>query len=725
MDAEKTAPDANPNRPRPEAPGPESHFIREIIEEDVRTGRNGGRVATRFPPEPNGYLHIGHAKAICIDFGMAEEFGGTCNLRYDDTNPVVEDVEYVEAIEEDIRWLGFQWAELHYASDYFEDLYRFAELLIRKGLAYVDDLSEEEIREYRGNFYQKGRPSPYRDRSPEENLDLFRRMRAGEFPDGAKVLRAKIDLESQNMNLRDPVLYRIKHAHHHRTGDSWCIYPMYDYAHPLSDALERITYSLCTLEFESHRPLYDWVIQACEAFPSRQIEFARLNLTYTVMSKRKLLQLVQGGHVQGWDDPRMPTLVGLRRRGYTPQAIRTFVERVGVAKNESVVDVALLEHTLREDLEKRAPRALAVLHPVRMVIEGGPAEGETDWVTAPNHPDDPSMGTREVPFTRTVLVERDDYREEPPKGWFRLAPGALVRLRYAAIVECLDAVKDPATGEIREIRARMVPGSRGGNHPEGKAVRGTIHWVSEAHALPAEVRLYDRLFQVENPSDLPEGQTFLDVLNPDSLQVLTGCRVEPSLARAAPEDRFQFERIGYFCADRRDHRPGGPLVFNRTVGLKDSWAKVERKARTVPEQRAAVEERPAPEAAPSTLGAASLPRPDLKPLAPEITIDDFARVDLRVGLVREAALVEGAKKLVRLAVDLGEGRCRTVFAGIRETYGDPAALVGRRVIVVANLRPREMRFGTSEGMILAAGEPATGLFLATFDGEARPGDPVG
>ncbi len=703
----------------------DSDFIREIVEEDLRTGKNAGRVATRFPPEPNGYLHIGHAKAICIDFGVAQQYGGTCNLRYDDTNPVVEDVEYVEAIEEDIRWLGFQWAGLHYASDYFEQVYRFAEHLIEKGLAYVDDLAEDQIREYRGNFYKKGVPSPYRDRMPAENLDLFRRMRAGEFPDGSKVLRAKIDLDSQNMNLRDPLLYRIKHAHHHRTGDEWCIYPMYDFAHPLSDSLEKITYSICTLEFEAHRPLYDWFIRQCDAFPSRQIEFARLNLTYTVMSKRKLLQLVQQGRVGGWDDPRMPTLAGLRRRGFTPEAIRAFCDRIGVAKNDSVVDVALLEHAVREDLEKRATRSLAVLRPVPLEIvnwEGA----DTDWLEVPNHPDDAARGTRRLPFTRTIYVERDDYREEAPKGWFRLAPGAEVRLRYAAIVKCVGADKDPVTGEVVRIRAEMLPGSRGGNHPEGRTVKGTIHWVSATHAVDAEVRLYDRLFTVENPSDLPEGQTFLDVLNPDSLAVLPGCKIEPSLAKARPGDRFQFERTGYFCADAKDHAEGHP-VFNRTVGLKDSWAKVEKKA-----GGGAAKAKPAPVAAQAVpLATAPFPAPasgeartDLKPLLPEITIDDFARIDLRVGLVREAGPVEGAKKLIRLSVDLGEARPRNVFAGIRSAYPDPAVLVGTRVLVVANLKPREMKFGTSEGMCLAAGEPETGLFVATVAGDAKPGDRV-
>ncbi len=718
--------------PPPDAAGKASDFIREIVEDDLRTRRNDGRVATRFPPEPNGYLHIGHAKAICIDFGVADQYGGTCNLRYDDTNPVVEDVEYVDAIEADIRWLGFEWANLYYASDYFEKIYEFALLLIRKGLAYVDDLNEEQIREYRGNFYKKGVESPYRDRSAEENLDLFTRMRAGEFPDGSKVLRAKVDLNSQNMNLRDPLLYRIKHAHHHRTGDTWCIYPMYDFAHPLSDAAERITYSICTLEFEAHRPLYDWFIEKCDAFPSRQIEFARLNLTYTVMSKRKLLQLVQQGYVSGWDDPRMPTLAGMRRRGYTAEAVRAFCERIGVAKNDSVVDVALLEHAVRDDLNRRSPRMMAVLKPLRLVIQNWP-EDETWEIDAANHPDDPSFGTRKVPFSKVLYIERDDFKEEPQKGWFRLSTGAEVRLRYAGLVRCTEVVKDPATGEVVELRCTMDPESRGGTSPDGRTVRGTLHWVSAAHAVDAEVRQYDRLFSVENPNasdpNAPVQQTFLDFLNPASLEVLSGCKVEPALAAVAPGTRVQFERVGYFCADSKDHAPGH-AAFNRTVGLKDSWAKVERKAGGEPPKAkgAVVAPATAPAQAATTVAAAPATavaaRAVLKALSPEITIDDFAKIDLRVGLVVDAGSVEGAKKLVRLSVDVGEGRPRNVFAGIRSAYPDPTVLVGRRVIVVANLKPREMKFGTSEGMCLAAGEPETGLFVATFDGEARPGDKV-
>ena len=716
----------------PDATVKAADFIREIVEEDLRTGRSGGRVATRFPPEPNGYLHIGHAKAICIDFGIAQQYGGTTNLRYDDTNPVVEDVEYVDAIEADIRWLGFTWTNLYYASDYFEKIYDFALLLIRKGLAYVDDLNEEQIREYRGNFYKKGVESPYRNRTPEENLDLFTRMRAGEFPDGSKVLRAKVDLNSQNMNLRDPLLYRIKHAHHHRTGDTWCIYPMYDFAHPLSDAAEQITYSICTLEFEAHRPLYEWFIEKCDAFPSRQIEFARLNLTYTVMSKRKLKQLVEQNLVAGWDDPRMPTLAGMRRRGYTPEAIRAFCDRIGVAKNDSVVDVALLEHAVREDLNRRTPRMMAVLKPLRLVIENWPQD-ETWDITAQNHPDDPSFGTRVVPFSKVLYIERDDFKEDPPKCWFRLSPGAEVRLRYAGLVRCTDVVKDPATGEVIELRCTMDPESRGGNSPDGRTVRGTLHWVSAAHAVDAEVRLYDRLFSVENPNasdpNAATPQTFLDFLNPASLEVLSGCKVEPALAVVAPGSRIQFERVGYFCADSKDHGDGR-VAFNRTVGLRDSWARAERKSGGDAAKAGSPAAAKVATAAPAIVMAVApavavgQARTDLKPLAPEITIDDFAKIDLRVGLVVDAGTVEGAKKLVRLSVDVGEGRPRNVFAGIRSSFPDPTVLVGRRVIVVANLKPREMKFGTSEGMCLAAGEPETGLFVATVDGDARPGDKV-
>jgi glutaminyl-tRNA synthetase len=687
------------------------NFVRDVIVADNASGKYGGRVATRFPPEPNGYLHIGHAKAICIDFGLAKEFGGTCNLRYDDTNPTTEDVEYVEAIEEDIRWLGFQWSSLYYASDYFEEIYRLAEKLIEKGKAYVDSLTEEQIREYRGDFYKKGKPSPYRDRPAAESLDLFRRMRAGEFPEGAHVLRAKIDLETQNMNMRDPVLYRIRYAPHHRTGTKWCIYPMYDYAHPISDAIENITHSICTLEFEAHRPLYDWCIRETEVFPSQQIEFARLNLTYTVMSKRKLAELVQKKVVSGWDDPRMPTLAGLRRRGYTPEAIRAFCERIGVAKTDSTVDVGLLEHGLREDLNKRCARVMVVLRPLKLVIDNFP-EGDVRELDAPLSPEDPALGSRMLPFSRVVYVDRDDFREDPPKDWHRLAPGREVRLRYACLVRCTRVIKD-ARGEVTELHAEWDPGSWGGNAPDGRAVRGTLHWVSAAHAVPAEVRLYDRLFAVESPGTT-EGKSFIDEVNPDSIVKIDGALMEPHVATAAHVgDRYQFERVGYFCADP-DSAPG-KLVWNRTVGLKDTWAKIETKAQAKPAAA-----KPAPPAKPPA-------KPKLAAPAPpgEIAIDDLGRVDLRVGLVKDANLVPEADKLLKLMVDLGEGRLRQIFTGLRAAYPDPSVLVGRRVAVVANLKPRQMKFGLSEGMILAAGGGDRPHRIVTFDGDtAAPGDKI-
>ncbi len=546
-------------------------FIRDLIAADNASGRHGGRVATRFPPEPNGYLHIGHAKSICLNFGVARDFGGTCNLRFDDTNPVTEDVEYVEAIQHDIRWLGFDWDDrLFYASDYFETLYQCAERLIEDGKAYVDSLDADAIREHRGTLREPGRDSPYRSRAAAENLDLFRRMRAGEFAAGAHVLRAKIDMASPNINLRDPILYRIRRAHHHRTGDAWCIYPMYDYAHPISDALERITHSLCTLEFEDHRPLYDWLI-ANLPLPGQpqQIEFARLNLTYTVMSKRKLLQLVGEKHVSGWDDPRMPTLSGLRRRGYTPEAIRRFADEVGVAKRENVVDVGLLEHHIREDLNKRAPRVMGVLRPLKVVLENYP-EGQTEHLAVINNPEDPTAGTRAVPFSRELYIEHDDFQEVPPPKYFRLAPGREVRLRNAYLITCREAVKD-ASGTVVELRCTYDPATRGGDAPDGRKVKATLHWVPAAQAVDAEVRLYDRLFTVEMPGT---GEAdFLTELNPQSLEVLRGCRMEPSLDGAHPGDRFQFERLGYFVMDP-DSTPGAP-VFNRTVTLTDSWARIQ------------------------------------------------------------------------------------------------------------------------------------------------------
>ena len=552
-----------------------SHFIREIIAEDVRRGKYGGRVHTRFPPEPNGYLHIGHAKSICLNFGIAAEFGGLCNLRFDDTNPTKEDVEYVESMKTDVRWLGFDWDDrLFYASDYFEQLYEYAVQLIKAGKAYVDSLSTEEIRATRGTAAGAGKESPYRNRSVEENLDLFARMRAGEFEDGTHVLRAKIDMASGNVLMRDPVMYRILHVPHHRTGDTWCIYPMYDYAHCISDSLEGITHSLCTLEFEDHRPLYDWFLDALGIYHPQQIEFARLNLGYTVLSKRKLLTLVEQGYVTGWDDPRMPTISGLRRRGYSPEAIRTFCERIGVAKRNSIVDLALLEYCLREDLNRRAPRAMAVLRPLRVVIVNYP-EDQVEELEAVNNPEDPSMGTRKVPFSRVLYIERDDFREDPPKQFFRLAPGREVRLRYAYFITCTGVVKDDRTGEVVELHCTYDPATRGGDAPDGRKVKATLHWVSAAHALEAEVRLYDHLFVKANPSDDEEGVDFAASLNPQSLEVLKSCRVEPSLAGAAPGGRYQFERLGYFCVDPVDSTPEA-LVFNRTVTLRDTWAKIEK-----------------------------------------------------------------------------------------------------------------------------------------------------
>ncbi len=558
---------STPNKP------PARDFIREIIDEDIRTGRFGGRVHTRFPPEPNGYLHIGHAKSICLNFGIAQEYGGKCNLRFDDTNPSKEDQEYVEAIKENVRWLGFDWEDReYYASDYFEQLYQWAIQLIKAGKAYVCDLSPEEVRQYRGTLTEPGKESPYRNRSVEENLDLFQRMRAGEFPDGSRTLRAKIDMAHPNLNMRDPVMYRILRATHHRTGDQWCIYATYDWAHGQSDSIEGITHSICTLEFENHRPLYDWFLDQLGIYHPRQIEFARLNLTYTVMSKRKLLRLVEEGHVRGWDDPRMPTLSGLRRRGYTPEAIRAFCARIGVSKVDSVVDIQLLEHCLREDLNRRAPRAMAVLRPLRVVIENYP-EGQVEELDAVNNPEDPSMGCRKVPFSKVLYIEQDDFREVPPKKYFRLAPGQEVRLRWAYLVRCVDYVRDPQTGKVVEVRCTYDPSTRGGDTPDGRKVKGTLHWVSAAHAVEAEARLYDHLFTVPNPEDVPEGQDFLVHLNPRSLEVVN-CYVEPSLADAPVESRFQFERLGYFCVDP-DSRPGRP-VFNRTVTLRDTWAKIER-----------------------------------------------------------------------------------------------------------------------------------------------------
>jgi len=559
-----------------------SNFIRDIILEDLKTNKYNGRVQTRFPPEPNGYLHIGHAKAICLDFGLADEFGGKTNLRFDDTNPSKEETEYVDSIMEDVKWLGFHWDGLFYASDYFDQLYQWAVQLIKTGKAYVDDLSADEIRQYRGTLTKPGKDSPYRNRPVEENLNLFERMRAGEFPDGARVLRAKIDMASPNLNMRDPVMYRILHSEHHRTGNKWCIYPMYDYAHGQSDSIERVTHSMCTLEFEDHRPLYNWFIQQLDIFPSQQIEFDRLNLTYTLLSKRKLLQLVEEGHVSGWDDPRMPTLVGIRRRGYTPEAIRNFCGAIGVSKTNGVIELAMLEHFVREDLNKRAARVMAVLRPLKVVIDNYP-ENQVEEMEAVNNPEDSSAGTRKIPFSRVLYIEQDDFREVPPKQYFRLSPGREVRLRYGYFVTCTSVVKDEKTGEVVEVHCTYDPATRGGNSPpDGRKVKATIHWVSAAHAIDAEVRNYETLFSKEDPNQTEAGQDFTANLNPQSLEVLSHCKLEPSLADAAGGSRYQFERLGYFCVDP-DSKPGKP-VFNRTVALKDTWAKIEKGQRTKGEQ---------------------------------------------------------------------------------------------------------------------------------------------
>ncbi len=555
-----------------------SNFIAAIVDADVKANKNGGKVMTRFPPEPNGYLHIGHAKSICLNFGLAGDFNGLCNLRFDDTNPVKEEQEYIDSIMEDVKWLGFDWEDrLYFSSDYFEKFYEFALRLIGKGKAYVDSLSAEEIREYRGTLTEPGKESPYRNRSVEENRTLFEGMKNGEFPDGQYVLRAKVDMASGNLNMRDPVIYRILHASHHRTGDAWCIYPMYDFAHGQSDSIEGITHSICTLEFEDHRPLYDWFIDELElSCHPQQIEFARLNLTYTIMSKRKLVRLVTEGYMNGWDDPRMPTISGLRRRGFTPESIRDFCDRIGVAKKASTVDVALLEHCLREDLNKRANRFMAVLKPLKVVIENYP-EGDVDLLDAVNNPEDPGAGTRKVPFSKVLYIEQDDFMEEPPKKFFRLAPGREVRLRYGYFITCIDVVKDEDTGEVIELRCTYDPETRGGNAPDGRKVKATLHWVSAEHGLQAEVRLYSHLFVKENPADGKDGEDFTAHINPDSLEILDNCCVEPSLGEMKPEEICQFERLGYFCADRYDCTKE-KLVFNRTVTLRDTWARLKKKS---------------------------------------------------------------------------------------------------------------------------------------------------
>ena len=560
---------------------PPPNFIKHIIDEDIKAGKNEKRVHTRFPPEPNGYLHIGHAKSICLNFGLAEEYGGRCNLRFDDTDPSKEKVEYVESIKQDVRWLGFDWEDReYYASDYFEQLFEYAVQLIKKGKAYVDSLSADQVQEYRGTLTEPGKNSPYRERPIEENLDLFERMRAGEFEEGDHVLRAKIDMTSPNMLMRDPTLYRIKKVPHYRTAGMWVIYPMYDFTHCLSDSIEGITHSICTLEFEINRELYDWVLNELGVYHPQQIEFARLNLSYTVLSKRKLILLVEEGHVDGWDDPRIPTISGLRRRGYTPESIHNFCDRIGVAKADSMVDIALLEYCIREDLNKKAPRVMGVLRPLKVIIDNYP-EGQVEQLDAVNNPEDPDMGTRKVPFSRELYIEQDDFMENPPKKFFRLAPGREVRLRYAYFITCVDAVKDPKTGQVIELHCTYDPQTRGGDAPDGHKVKGTLHWVAAPQALSAEVRLYDHLFVKENPNEGEEGKDFSDYINPNSLEVLKNCLVEPSLSKAEPESRYQFERLGYFCVDAKDSKQGS-LVFNRTATLRDTWAKILRAQQNKP-----------------------------------------------------------------------------------------------------------------------------------------------
>lgn len=564
----------NQSPEHPESEERQKNFVEQIVEADLAANTHAGRVHTRFPPEPNGYLHIGHAKSICLNFGIAQNYNGQCNLRFDDTNPAKEDTEYVDSIKEDVQWLGFEWDGIYFASDYFQQLYDLAVQLIQDGKAYVCSLSPEETKEYRGGWDGAGKDSPYRNRSIEENLDLFARMKAGEFADGEHTLRAKIDMASPNMNMRDPAMYRIKHVHHHRTGDQWCIYPMYDFAHGICDSIEKITHSICTLEFEHHRPLYDWFLDELDIFRSRQYEFARLNITHTVMSKRRLLELVENDYVQGWDDPRMPTISGLRRRGYTPEAIRQFCTRIGVTKQNSTHDISWLEDSLRAQLNKEAQRRAAVLRPLKVIIDNFP-EGHVEMMEAVNNPEDPSAGTRQIPFTKELYIEQTDFMEEPPKKFFRLGPGREVRLRYGFFITCHEVIKDDE-GRITELRCTYDPETRGGQAPDGRKVRGTIHWVSANHAVDAEIRLYDHLFETQNPSDVEQGKSYLDNINPNSLEVLSNCKLEPSLADAQPGERFQFERLGYFCVDSQASNSNNP-VFNRSVTLRDTWAKMQRK----------------------------------------------------------------------------------------------------------------------------------------------------
>lgn len=682
-----------------------TNFIEDIIDADLKAGKNDGKIATRFPPEPNGYLHIGHAKSICLNFGMAQKYNGVCNLRFDDTNPETEETEYVDAIKEDIQWLGFQWDNLFFASDYFDTMYNHAVTLIKNGKAYVESLAPDDIRKYRGDFNTPGKDSPHRNRSIDENLALFKKMRDGEFKDGEVCLRAKIDMQSPNMNLRDPIVYRIRHAKHHRTGDKWCIYPMYDWAHGLEDSIEGITHSLCTLEFENHRPLYDWFLDQLPVHHPQQIEFARLNLSYTVMSKRKLLELVKNNHVNGWDDPRMPTICGMRRRGVSPSALRKFSDRIGMAKRENIADIALFEHVLREDLNETSPRIMGVIKPLKIEIENYPA-GEEEFFEAPLHPEDNRWGTRKIPFGRELYIEQDDFKENPPKKWFRLSPGQEIRLRYACLITCKEVIKDE-TGKIIKLICTFDPESRGGNAPDGRRVKGTSHWVSAKHATQITVRQYDRLFNTENPNHVEEGKNYLDNLNPNSLEVLANCFAEPYVKELHPESRVQFERIGYFVADRYEFSKDNP-VFNRTVTLRDSWAKIEMKQGGSANRGKKQKQQNAPKEKKSN----------------EINIDVFDKLDLRVGVIKEASLVEGADKLLKLMVDIGEEKPRQVFAGIRKRYENPEEILGKNVVVVANLKPRQMKFGLSEGMVLAAGGKQNRLELAEVKGEILPGDTV-
>ncbi|MBP5671712.1 MAG: glutamine--tRNA ligase/YqeY domain fusion protein [Victivallales bacterium] len=687
-------------------------FIREIVNQDIASGKyKVGDIRTRFPPEPNGYLHIGHAKALWIDFGVARDYKGKTMLRMDDTNPVKEDVEYVDAIKEDIHWMGFDWeGDVRYASDYFEKMYEYAVLMIEKGLAYVDDQTADQIRETRGTLTEPGKESPWRNRSVEENLDLFKRMRAGEFADGEKVLRAKIDMASPNINFRDPVMYRILHASHHRTGDKWCIYPMYDWAHGLEDSIEGITHSLCTLEFEIHRPLYNWFLEQLPVHHPQQIEFSRLNLTYTVMSKRKLLKLVQEKHVNGWDDPRMPTICGFRRRGYTPTAIMDFLGRGGITKFNGIIDIALLENSLREELNKTASRYMGVLNPLKVVLTNYP-EGQIEYLEAVNNPEDPAAGTRQLPFGRELYIDRDDFREVPPPKYYRLAPGAEVRLRWGYFITCQEVVKD-ANGNIVELRCTYDPQTKGGNAPDGRKVKGTIQWVEASNAIDAEIRQYDRLFTKEDPDDLEEGQEdFLANLNPDSLHILHNCKLEPALGKLTPETRVQLERVGYFCADRYDYSPEHP-VFNLTVSLKDSWAKIEKKeepAKATPKAEKKAEKKADKKAAEQPVNVAV------------IGVEDFAKLQLKVAKVLAAERVENADKLLKLQVDCGEKR--QIVAGVAAYY-KPEEIVGKLIVMVVNLKPAVIRGIESNGMLLAA-KKKNELRLLTVDGDIVPGANIG